>query len=475
MNRRSLTFQLGALHALLLSAAFAAAGAVSYYGLKTYLTANLQDALQRRSEQVITLLRELPTAVSRSSIAHEMEIRLAPEFNSRFIRVTRGDSDVVYLSGRPADRSFDPLTVPAMHQMTPGWTRTHHLMVRATPVDTPTGSYIVEMGAATSRIDEVLARLLDLLLLLLPVLLVITAVGGYVLVNRALRPVDRISQAAEHTSLQNPALRLPVVQSGDALERLSVSLNNMLGRLAESVRSSSRFVADASHELRTPLTLIKGELEEVVGHDHWREDEVRDRIGSVLEEVARLEHLVSGLLAISRLDAGEPRRDWQEVDLAQLAGTTAEQMRLLAEERGVHIDPSALRSSIVQGDPARLRQVVVNLLDNAIRFTPSGGSVHLRTAVEKSGSVLEVADTGIGIPSAFLAHVFERFFRVDAARSRDDGGAGLGLSIVRSICALHGAQIEVHSTVGRGSSFRVCFPRRIMRAAQAVAVTRGYP
>lgn len=340
-----------------------------------------------------------------------------------------------------------------------------HLMVRATPVHTGSGNYLVELGVSIEPIETVLDRLLDLLALLLPVLIVCAAAGGYWLVNWALRPVDRLSRTAEHMSLQNLTLRLPVVPTGDALERLSISLNTMLGRLRDSVQTSRRFLADASHELRTPLTVIKGELQELIGESDLSKRDLRERIGSVLEEVARLEHLVSGLLVLSRLDAGETQGEWVDVDLAALASSIAGEMRLMAEDRGIEIDLSALQKTVIRGDRARLKQIVVNLLDNAIRFTPPGGTVSLRTAADHAGSVLEVADTGIGIPSSSIPHVFDRFFRVDEARSREDGGAGLGLSIVKSICSVHGAEIEVESRLECGSCFRVRFPRRSIGAA----------
>jgi signal transduction histidine kinase len=197
--------------------------------------------------------------------------------------------------------------------------------------------------------------------------------------------------------------------------------------------------------------------------------ELRERVGSVLEEVGRLEHLVSGLLVLSRLDAGETQRDWADVDLAELALSTAEQMRLMAEDRGIAIDLSALRKTVIRGDQARLKQIIVNLLDNAIRFTPPGGTVALRTAADDTGGVLEISDTGIGIPSSSIPHVFDRFFRVDEGRSREDGGAGLGLAIVKSICSAHGAEIEVQSSPDCGSCFRVGFPRRSIAPAAVEA------
>jgi signal transduction histidine kinase len=331
------------------------------------------------------------------------------------------------------------------------------LMESAIAIETTSGRYLIELGASLASIEAVQAHLLRLLGMLLPVLVACAAGGGYLLVGWALRPVDRISQSAALMSLQDIDARLPVLPSGDALARLSISLNHMLGRLRESVQTSRRFLADASHELRTPLTVIKGELQEMVRTEIMSR-ELHDRIGSVLEEVARLEHLVSGLLALSRLDVGDAQREWVDVDLAELSASTAEQMRLMAEDRGIHLESSALNPVVVHGDRARLKQVIVNLLDNAIRFTPRGGTVTLSTVLSDRFQALEIRDTGVGIPADAVPRIFDRFYRVDEARSREDGGAGLGLSIVRSICTAHRAEIEVDSEIGRGSCFRLKFP-----------------
>jgi signal transduction histidine kinase len=165
--------------------------------------------------------------------------------------------------------------------------------------------------------------------------------------------------------------------------------------------------------------------------------------------------IVEGLLALSRLDAGEANTEWVPFDLAELATTTADQMSLLAEDKNVTVLCDSAGPVHVEGDRARMKQVVVNLLDNAIKYTPSGGRVRLRIAHEAAHAVLEVADDGIGIPQDALPHVFKRFYRVDASRSREQGGAGLGLSIVKSICTAHGAQVEVASVPGKGSLFRI--------------------
>jgi heavy metal sensor kinase len=275
-------------------------------------------------------------------------------------------------------------------------------------------------------------------------------------VSRTLAPVERLAGKAEVITQHNLSERLPVARTGDELERLSIALNHMITRLDDAFQNSKRFVADASHELRTPLTVLRGELESLVRRASTAPDD-RDRLGSLLEEVERLTKIVERLFALSRLDAGEAQSEWVSVDLAELASTTADQMTLLAEDKRITLSCEAAQPAAVEGDRARLKQVVVNLLDNAIQYTPEGGAVHLKVNASNGHAVLEIADTGVGIPADAVPRVFDRFFRVDQTRSRE-GGAGLGLAIVKSICHAHGGTVEVESAVGRGSRFRVRLP-----------------
>lgn len=273
----------------------------------------------------------------------------------------------------------------------------------------------------------------------------------------ALRPVDRMARKAELITQHNLSERLPVVRTGDELERLAESLNHMIIRLEDAFSNSKRFVADASHELRTPLTILRGELENLA-QDPRISPELADRLGSLLEETERLSKIVEGLFALSRLDAGEAQVEWVQFDLAALASATAEQMSLLAEDKKITVTREIEQPVLVEGDRARLKQVVVNLLDNAITYTSEGGEIWIKVRADDGHAVLEVADTGIGIPADALPRVFDRFFRVDESRSRYSDGAGLGLAIVKSICNANGGEIEVESRVGRGSSFRVKLP-----------------
>ncbi len=461
MNTRSLNVRLVAWYAGVLTLVFVLLGLLTFVFLRHYLEANLLDTQARRARQIADTLIAQASANDESNLGSQVETLYSPEANDRFIRITREDGTVVYASGAPRDAHFDPAQVPV---------RSGPPLARR--LDLPSGSlllsaydtsgrdgtrYRVEVGTSGAASEATLRRVLGMLAVGLPLAVLAAVAGGFVLVRRALLPVERIALKAEEISQHNLSERLPVVRSGDEIERLSVSLNHMIARLEDAILGSKQFVADASHELRTPLTVMRGELESLA-QDVALHEETRETLGSVLEEVDRLSEIVEGLLALSRLDAGEAATERVRFDLGELAADTASQMSLLALDKGVSLTCEGRGSVAIEGDRARLKQVVVNLLDNAIKYTPRGGRVSLAVRSEDACAVLEVTDTGIGIPAEALSHVFKRFYRVDGSRSREQGGAGLGLSIVKSICTAHGAQLEVMSEPGTGSIFRIRQP-----------------
>jgi heavy metal sensor kinase len=466
VNTQSLKFRLIGWYACLLLGCFMLLGAATYVALRTSLVSSLKENQLRRARQVAQLLREEIASHSENRVGSEVEARYAPDVNDRFVRISQRDGVLLYISPPPKSQTFDPTTLPPPKwpQSTEGAREVPLLGGRAVLVTShvlqlPGGvAYLVETGAPMDEVRTELRKWFIFLGAMLPLVGVIALGGGYVLVKRALAPVDQIASSAERISSQNLGGRLPVARTGDELERLSIALNHMIERLDAAFQYSRRFVADASHELRTPLTVLKGELEDFV-HKGPQSPDWRDRLGSALEEVDRLTNIVEGLFAISRLDAGEAAAEWVKFDLAQLVSATADQMSLLAEDKKIKLTCQGNVGVWVEGDRARLKQVVVNLLDNAIKYTPEGGSVALTVFAQNGKAVLEVVDNGIGIPTQVLPKVFERFFRVDTARSREQGGAGLGLSIVKSICTAHHGKVEASSTLGQGSRFRVELPR----------------
>jgi heavy metal sensor kinase len=451
-------------YAGLLTGVFLLFGVVLYQVLRGYLENSLAQLLIRRSDQIAALLLAGIDKTGERYVADQIATRYAPENFDRFIRVTRPDGTILYASGRAA--TFDPagLRPLAADSVQGDFVRQELLgdgsrVMLAVKVFQTSGGhrFLIESGGPMAPIERILSHLLFSLLLGVPLLGLVAVGGGYFLVGRALAPVGQIARSAEQITLHNLNERLPLTETGDELERLSLALNRMIVRLSEALEQNRRFLADASHELRTPLAALRGEMESVVEQARAL-PEFSDRAGSALEEVDRLAKIVEALFAISRLDAGEAQQEWSRFDLAPLAASTTEQMSLLAEDKGVSVACNVQGNVSVQGDRARIKQVVVNLLDNAIKYTPTGGSINLNVRSCDSTAVIEVEDTGIGIPASALPHLFERFFRVDQARSRDAGGAGLGLAIIKSICAAHGGQVKVESAEGRGSCFKVELP-----------------
>ncbi len=464
MDTRSLSFRLVAWYAGVLTAVFVLLGGLTLLLLSHYLQGNLLDIQARRARQIADTLVAHASRSSEQAMRSQVETLYSPELNDRFIRITRADGEIVYASGPPREGGFVPAQVPAALATAAGATARKvelpggSLLIAATLASGADGTgYRVEVGTSGAALEGTLRQVLIMLLVGLPLAVAVAVAGGFVLVRRALEPVARIAATAAAITQHNLSERLPVVRSGDEIERLSVSLNHMISRLEDAIHGSKQFVADASHELRTPLTVMRGELESLAQDPHLG-GETRETLGSVLEEVERLGEIVESLFALSRLDAGEANAEWVRFDLAELASTTAEQMSLLAEDKSVRVECESMPGVMVAGDRARLKQVIVNLLDNAIKYTPPGGGVRLSVRREGEFAVLEVADDGIGIPAEALPHVFKRFFRVDTSRSREQGGAGLGLAIVKSICSAHGAEVEVISTPGKGSRFRMRQP-----------------
>ena len=463
MNTRSLRFRITAWYAGLLAGALLVFGVSVYLGLERYLYWNLQRTLASECRTIGTeLLAQLPKKPP-AWLSTELNETYAPEVNSKFIRVVRQGGGVVYLSGAPKDGSFDPSQVPLPTAEEKDSSRRirlegHELLIDALEFTTPDGGrFIVESGIPYQQIEVVLHGLLLTFAIYMPFIISLAIGSGYWLMRRSLQPVDEITRRAEGITSTNLSERLPVIRTGDELERLSTSLNRMIERLDDAFQHINRFSADASHELRTPLTILQLELEGIA-QSHRLNPALTDQIGSALEETHRMSHIVESLLAISRLDAGEVKMDKLRLDLGQLAASTADQMKLLAEEKSIRLTNDVGDDVYVEGDRSRLQQVIVNLVANAIKYTQEGGSVEVRVRRKGSVAVLEVSDNGAGIPDYALPHVFERFYRADKARSRNSGGAGLGLAIVKAICAAHGAEVSVSSKDGTGSVFSVELP-----------------
>jgi len=296
------------------------------------------------------------------------------------------------------------------------------------------------------------------LLIGLPLGVLLAGFGGYALARKALAPIDAMTSETQKISAEDLGARLSIKNREDELGRLGAVLNAMLGRLQGAFEQLRRFTADASHELRTPLTAIRS-VGEVALQAPKNPAEYRDVIGSMLEEVDRLTRLVESLLVLSRADAGHVQLHRADSSLLSVAEEAASTLEVLAEEKRQKIDVEGSRDLVVSADRLILRQATVNLLDNAIKYSPAESSIVLRVyRGEGKTAILEVIDEGPGIPAEHQPYVFDRFYRVDKARTRDWGGAGLGLSIARWAVEAHGGQISLLHHNGKGTTFRVILP-----------------
>ncbi len=316
----------------------------------------------------------------------------------------------------------------------------------------PPQLYTIQVATSTRHISTALNRLRWLLLLSVPVVLIIASSGGYWLSLRAMAPVDAITRTARTIGSQNLSQRLPVARTGDSLERLSVTLNEMFGRLENSFQRISQFTADAAHELRTPLALIRTTAE--VALRSGQPDEYKEALPQIIEETGRTTELVKNLLMLARADGNDVAQEVSTFDLPSVIEEVIEPARKLANGRNLDLSfPSKVPAIQIRADRMAIRRLIVILLDNAIQYTPPGGKV----SVHFHESILEVKDTGIGISRSDLPHIFERFYRADKARSRESGGAGLGLSLAKWIAESHGTEISVESQLGQGATFRIDF------------------
>jgi heavy metal sensor kinase len=290
--------------------------------------------------------------------------------------------------------------------------------------------------------------------------LLLAGTGGYFLARKSLAPVVAMGAQARRIGATNLHERLPVQNANDELGQLATIFNDLLNRLDQSFERQRRFIADASHELRTPLAILRGEAEVALSQKGRKAEEYLESLRILHEETSRLIRIVEDLFTLTRADSGQYRLTPQDVYLEEVTADCAHSVRTLAREKNIELTVDAGSECRVQGDPDLLRRMILNLLDNAIKYTAPGGRVEILCCVGRDGCEVHVKDTGSGIPAELQSRVFERFFRVDQARSRlvNDGGAGLGLSIAQWIAQAHQGRLELVHSDAQGSHFAVHLP-----------------
>lgn len=431
----------------------------------------------------VTLVRQIDMALEQSATSIVDQIKIVMNGDGRVISLPQFDvfrASAVYVEaidtkgkirGRSTNVSsfsdqLDPATItdlagkPSTEQK-PEYNDVQHpdappLRVYTYPLvvsDTSELFGYLQVAASLEDVELTKHGLLLTLLVVGAVMLIISAVAGAAMARRALRPVTEITNTALEIYRTEDLDRRVEVVSNDEVGRLASAFNEMLDRLTRLFRAQQRFVADVSHEMRTPLTVIRGNVDLL--RMGCADEESLDAITSESERMTRM---VSNMLLLSQADSGALPMHLQPLDLAPLIANIVRSGNLMADGR-VEIASNVSGDMMVQGDADRLKQVLLNLVENAIKHTPEDGKVMIQAQnLEGHTITLSVTDTGVGIPPQDVAHVFERFYRVDKSRSRAQGGAGLGLAIAKSFVEAHGGRIEVQSTVDVGTTFIVTLP-----------------
>lgn len=320
-----------------------------------------------------------------------------------------------------------------------------------------TSKAFITVGYSLEEIDSTLYELFNALLIGFPLVLFISTLGGFILARVSLKPIDDLARSAREITASNLSNRLPEPKTNDEVARLTYTLNEMIARLEDSFNQIKQFTADVSHELRTPLAILTGELEVALRSDKTPE-EYQSLLISALEEVGRLSKVVRTLLDLSRAETGQVSIEHHTVNLSGMLEELAEDAVILAEERSISVGSMIEANIMIDGDSVRLHQALLNIVDNAIKYTPSGGDILMRLVREGDRAILRVSDTGVGISKEHLPHIFDRFYRADQARSQDIQGNGLGLSIVKWIIEAHEGTIRAESTPGKGTMITIVLP-----------------
>jgi heavy metal sensor kinase len=420
----------------------------------------VDDGLEAQVDDLKNFLQSQPKDSSIAKLQEEVSETYAIEHSGEFLELYAENSRLIYRSTfmqahQSALLSPDQIQRPVMRSRRIDG-RPFRFALEKLAVNGH--AYTVEMGVPADDVVETLHLFRFYLLMFAPVLLLVAAGGGYWLSRRALSPVDALVRTAREVSGTNLNSRLQKLETGDELQRLSDTLNEMLDRIESAFLRITQFTADASHELRTPVSLIRTEAELALRRSRG-EAEYKESLRHILLEAERTTVLIEQLLSMARADSGRETLHLQPVDLRQTLRTLVDGWQQVATIRDLQFSASLdAAETFVMGDETLLRRLADILLDNAFKYTPSPGSVHLSLESKGESAVITVQDSGVGVAAEDQSKIFERFYRVDKARSRAQGGAGLGLAIAQWIVTQHRGSIAIESSPNHGATFRVELP-----------------
>jgi heavy metal sensor kinase len=479
---RSLRFKLTLWYVLILGVLLLSFSGFLYFTLSKSLYRDVDQKLKSLAEMIVSEATSPLSKFDFTDIDQNLEATLNLRPIGKFIQVMDESGKI----GRKSDNLKNvqlPVSLRALKNASQGMTTFEtHRSFEGIPIRILTYPVyekrqlmkIIQVASSLEEVEDFLNTLFIILIITVPSALMVASLGGQFLANKALSPVDQITQTARRITSNNLNQRIKPLKVKDEISRLIETFNEMISRLDHSFGQIRQFGTDASHELKTPLTILKGEVEVALRKERSLQ-EYEQILRSNLEEVNRMSQIVDDLLFLAKADIGEVRLNKEEIQLSEILKEVAEQMRFLSHSKNIRIGTLNLDQDVhILGDALRIRELFINLIENGIKYTESGGSINIRlsnhsfsTQNHLSGGNTEerlpfvkvvVSDTGIGIAREDQEKIFDRFYRVDKARSREQGGSGLGLSICKWIVEAHQGEIYVESDVGKGSSFIVELP-----------------
>ena len=447
---KSIKFRLTVWYLIAILVLLVAFGTVAYFMLSKNLYRNLDEALRAR-------VSELEGSIK----VEDNQISFEEKFNDLVLLYDADGALLQRLGPNVRFPNIEEIVQQALFGgssfLTATTTEGQEVRLYAGPFNLDSRTRIaIIAGRLTREIRNVLSIFKVVIIYSTLAVLLLAGVGGMFLAKQTLQPVEHITDIAREIGEGDLSRRIDV-RSDDEMGRLATTLNWMISRLEEAFQKQRQFAADASHELRTPLAIIQAESS--LALDRRRtQAEYKRSLELVSQEVNYMSGIIGKLLMLEREDSGTEPTNFQNVNVKDLITELSSDMEALAQEKNVAFSLGPMEDLTVKGDRLKLRQLFLNILDNAVRYTPGGGAVS-STLVRKNGSALvSISDTGTGIPAEDLPYIFDRFYRVDKARSRAEGGLGLGLAIASSIAKLHGGGIDVESQVGKGSTFHITLP-----------------
>ena len=463
---KSIKFRLTIWYLVVLGVLLVFLSTVVYFTLSQSLSQSLDDSLKLRAEQLMSS-QDIFRNISQGSFQEELgEIVLLYFYSGdELIKVYARDNELIKVYAHDSQLVEQALAGQnsfATTKMANG----QEIRLYAVPFspDRPSifphkpdiHSAALVIGRSTAEIEHALQGLMHILILAVPLTMALAGGGGVFLAKRALKPVEHITQTTQEIEESDLSRRIEV-HTKDELGRLASTLNQMIERLERAFSRQRQFTADASHELRTPLAVIQAESTLALQKERTESD-YRKSLELISQEANDTSAILDKLLLLARADAGKEQLSFEKVNLKKLLSDLASDVEILCREKGLEFQLSQMKDLIIKGDKAKLKGLFLNLLDNAIRYTPSGGTVSVSLAREGQLAVVAIRDMGIGISPEHIPHIFERFYRVDKARSRAEGGSGLGLAICQYIAEIHQGKIEIETQVGKGSTFSVLLP-----------------